>query len=185
MGPAHLGRVRPAGRLACVTEPEASTPDHQKARVSRWRKRFDRVRDGIWALLPGPLGRLIPATLVGYVLINAFTFSTDMALLTLCYRVLHVPYGLSVSTGYIIALGLAYLLNRAFNFESHSKVGGELVRYVVVVVINYTCLVLGLSKLLHGIGVQFQLARLCAATAEAAFMYTMMRFVVFRTRATS
>ncbi|MEL4505982.1 GtrA family protein [Luteococcus sp. H138] len=148
--------------------------------TTRWRHHFDRVRDGLWALLPGPLQRLIPATLIGYVLINAFTFSTDMVLLTLCYRVLHIPYGWSVSIGYIIALGLAYVLNRAFNFESHSKVGGELVRYVIVVVINYTCLVLGLSKLLHGLGVQFQLARLGAATAEAAFMYTMMRFVVFR-----
>ncbi|MEL4356910.1 MULTISPECIES: GtrA family protein [unclassified Luteococcus] len=156
------------------------TPVPSTPAVGPWRRRFDRLRDGIWGILPAPLQRVIPATLVGYVLINAFTFSTDMALLTLCYRVLHIPYGFSVSTGYIIALGLAYLLNRAFNFESHSKVGGELVRYVVVVVINYTCLVLGLSKLLHGLGVQFQLARLVAATAEAAFMYTMMRFVVFR-----
>lgn len=144
------------------------------------RQRFDRIRDGLWGLLPATVRRWIPNTLVGYCLINLFTFSTDMGLLTLCYRVFRLPYGLSVSTGYIIALGLAYVLNRALNFESHSPVGGELVRYVIVVVVNYTVLVLGFSWLLHRVGVQFQLARLCAATAEAIFMYTMMRFVVFR-----
>ncbi|MGO4957976.1 GtrA family protein [Luteococcus sp. Sow4_B9] len=149
-------------------------------RIARLRAAFDRVRDALWGVLPTPLRRLIPATLVGYCLINLFTFSTDMALLTLGYRVVGIPYGWAVSIGYIVALGLAYVLNRALNFESKSKVGGELVRYVVVVVVNYSVLVLGLSWALHRIGVQFQLARLCAATAEAIFMYTMMRFVVFR-----
>ncbi|WP_420174938.1 GtrA family protein [Luteococcus sp. OSA5] len=154
----------------------------QPTRTAALRARFDRVRDALWGVLPTPLRRVVPATLVGYCLINLFTFSTDMALLSICYRLLRIPYGWSVSIGYIVALGLAYVLNRALNFESRSKVGGELLRYVVVVLVNYGCLVLGLSWALHKLGVQFQLARLMAATAEAAFMYTMMRFVVFRHR---
>ncbi|GAA1392937.1 GtrA family protein [Luteococcus peritonei] len=148
-------------------------------RLTRWRLAFDRIRDRLWSWL-GPLRRWIPATAVGYVMINGFTFSTDVALLTLFHRGLHLPYPVSVTLGYVIALALAYLLNRTLNFESHARVGGELARYVVVTVLNYTAFVLALSWVLVHLGVQFQVARVSAATAEAVFMYLSMRFVVFR-----
>lgn len=164
-----------------TTSTETPTPaGSTQAEPSRWRRRFDRFRDGLWALFPAAIRRHLPVTLVGYCLINLFTFSTDMALLWVGYRLVGLPYPAAVSGGYVVALALAYALNRTLNFESHSPVGGELARYVLTVLVNYTVLVVGLSWLLHHLGVHFQLARLLAATAEAAFMYCMMRWVVFR-----
>lgn len=147
---------------------------------NRWRERFDLVSDWLWARLPRPLRGWIPVTAVGYVMINGFTFSTDMALLTGFHRGLGLPYPLSVTLGYLITLALAYAMNRWLNFESHAPVGGQLARYVVVTVLNYGVLVLGLSSGLVHLGVHFQLARLVAATAEAIFMYCCLRWVVFR-----
>jgi hypothetical protein len=40
--------------------------------------------------------------------------------------------------------------------------------------------VLGLTDLLASAGVYFELARVIAACCEAAYLYTMMRWVVFR-----
>ncbi|GAB2470036.1 hypothetical protein GCM10027030_00930 [Luteococcus sediminum] len=129
-------------------EPSVDSP-------SPWRRRFDRFRDGLWSLFPQAIRHHLPVTLVGYCLINLLTFSTDMALLWFGFRVASLPYPVAVSAGYIVALALAYALNRTLNFESNSPVGGELARYVVTVVVNYALLVVGLSSLLHHVGVHF------------------------------
>ena len=147
--------------------------------AGHWRRRFDLVRDWLWARL-GPLRRWIPATAVGYVMINGFTFTTDVVLLTVFHRVLALPYPLSVSAGYVVALALAYLLNRAMNFNSHGSVGNEMASYVLVTVLNYALFVLALSSGLEYLGVHYLAARVTAATCEAVFMYLCLRFVVFR-----
>lgn len=156
------------------------TPESEGRVLDRFRAGFDAVRHGIHRLLPGPLKRWVPHTAIGYLMINALTFSLDVSLMTLAYKVGHLPYPVAVSIGYVIALALAYLLNRAFNFSSHGAVGGELVRYVVVVVINYAALVVGISWLGVKLGLQFQVSRVVASCAEAAFMYCALRWVVFR-----
>ena len=52
--------------------------------------------------------------------------------------------------------------------------------YVVVVVVNYLAFILGVSSLLTALGVDYRFARLGAGACEAVFMYSMMRWVVFR-----
>lgn len=161
----------------------ASRQPHPAA-ASRAIAVFDAIRDGIWGLLPVPLNRWIPATAVGYVLINSCTFSLDIAMMSLLFDLAHLPYPVAVSIGYACALSLGYVLNRVLNFESHAKVGGEAVRYVVVAVANYLVLVVGLSWLLHSaLNVQAQLARIMAACAEAVAMYCCLRWWVFPRRA--
>lgn len=144
------------------------------------RRRFDLLRDWLWALLPGQLGHFIPATAIGYVLINSFTFSVDIALMTVLFRVVGLPYPVSVSLGFLVAFALAYVLNRALNFESHGAVGRELIRYGLVVAVNYFGLVVGLSTALKSTGMHFQVARVTAACVEAVFMYCSLRWFVFR-----
>lgn len=146
------------------------------------RARFDAVRDALWHLLPRPVRRWVPATAIGYALINGFTFATDMAVMTLCHHVLALPYALSLSAGFVVGFGLAFVLNRALNFHSHGAVGAELVRYVAVIATNYAVLVVGLSTALVAVGVQYQLARLVAAALEAVFMYCALRWFVFAGR---
>ncbi len=79
-----------------------------------------------------------------------------------------------------MAFGLAFVLNRWLNFQSHGPVGRQTWRYVVTVVANYLLFILALSTTLEWVGVQFLAARLIAGACEAVFMYLMMRSFVFR-----
>jgi hypothetical protein len=72
------------------------------------------------------------------------------------------------------------VLNRAFNFRSHGNLGPQTRKYVVATGINYAAFVLGLGSGLTAMGVQYQLARILSGLCEGAYMYSMMRWVVFR-----
>jgi len=85
-----------------------------------------------------------------------------------------------VTTGYAIAFTVSFALNRQFNFRSHAPVGGQVVRYVGVVAVNFLVILLGLTTLLAALGVQYQLARIVAGVCEAVFMYCSLRWFVFR-----
>ncbi len=67
-----------------------------------------------------------------------------------------------------------------FQFASHAPVGPQLGIYVVVVVVNYLAFILGLVSLLTALGVDYRIARVGAGACEAVFMYSMMRWVIFR-----
>jgi len=133
----------------------------------------------IWRLLPRPLRHRVPTSFVGFALINGFTFSVDLALLALLYRGVGLPHPVAITLGYVVAFGLAFVLNRRFNFHAHGPVAGQVARWIVVVLLNYVVLVLGVGSGLHAIGVPFLLARVVAAGAEAVWMYSMMRWWVF------
>lgn len=119
---------------------------------------------------------------VGFAMINGFTFSVDIGLLALLYRGLGLPHPLAITIGYVVAFGLAFVLNRRFNFHAHGPVTGQAARWALVVAINYVALVLGLGGGLHLIGVPFLLARVVAGCAEAVWMYSTMRWWVFASR---
>lgn len=137
----------------------------------------------IWHLLPRAIRTRVPMSFVGFALINGFTFSVDLGLLALLYRGAGLPHPLAITIGYVVAFGLAFVLNRRFNFHAHGPVAGQAVRWALVVAVNYVALVLGLGSGLHAIGVPFLIARVVAACAEAVWMYSTMRWWVFATRA--
>lgn len=51
---------------------------------------------------------------------------------------------------------------------------------VVVVVINYLAFILGVGSELAALGLDYQLSRLLAGACKAVYMYSAMRWVVFR-----
>jgi putative flippase GtrA len=75
---------------------------------------------------------------------------------------------------------ISYVANRVLNFRSHDDVGRQFPVYVAVSVSNYLIFVLGLTDLLSAVGVYYELSRVLAACCEAVYLYTMLRFVVFR-----
>ena len=75
---------------------------------------------------------------------------------------------------------ISYVLNRVLNFRSHDDVGRQFPVYVAVSASNYLIFVLGLTDLLSAVGVYYELSRVIAACCEAVYLYTMLRFVVFR-----
>jgi hypothetical protein len=46
--------------------------------------------------------------------------------------------------------------------------------------VNYLALVLGVCSALSAVGVEYHLARIVAGVCEAVFVYSAMRWVVFR-----
>jgi putative flippase GtrA len=130
--------------------------------------------------LPFGLGAIVAPTFVGFCVINGFTFAIDLTILTELRAALGLPVPIAVTVAYGCAFALSYVLNRIFNFQSHAPVGPQVATYIVVVVVNYLAFILGVTTALAAIGMQYQLSRLAAGICEAAYMYSALRWLVFR-----
>jgi putative flippase GtrA len=157
-----------------VSSPPALSRAHDRG------ERFARLTGALARRLPFGLSRVVPPSLLGFAVINGFTFGVDIAVLTLLRSGFHWPLPVAVTVGYVVGFGLAFFLNRAFNFRAHGPVGAQMGVYVVVVTVNYLLWILGVGSGLAYLGVDYHLARLCAGVCEAAYMYAAMRWVVFR-----
>ena len=118
-------------------------------------------------------------TLIRYLLIGAFTFGLDLALLTVVRSGLGWPLPVAVTIGYAVALSVNYALNRVLNFRSHAPLGPESLRYAGAVAVNFGVVLLGVTTGLAAVGVPYQVARVAAGGAEGIFMYCAMRWFVF------
>ena len=129
--------------------------------------------------LPPRLRRLVPRELAGFAVIGAFTFSLDLALLAVLRERTGLPLPAAVSIAYLVAFGLNFVLNRTLNFRSHAPVGGQVLRYAVVLLGDYL-LTVGVSSGLSSLGAGFLLARVTASFLVAVFTYSASRWWVFR-----
>jgi putative flippase GtrA len=143
-------------------------------------ERFHRFCVHVTARLPFGLNSIVAPTFLGFVLINSFTFFVDLVILTALHGGLRAPLPIAVTAGYACAFALSYFLNRTLNFRSHAPVGPQVAVYVVVVIINYLAFILGVSNGLAALGVEYHVARIVAGACEAVYMYSAMRWVVFR-----
>jgi putative flippase GtrA len=130
--------------------------------------------------LPFGLSGAVAPSLLGYLLINLCTFFLDLAVLAITRGALKWPLPAAVTLSYGSASAVSYTLNRVLNFRSHGPLGTQLPVYAAVIASNYLIFVLGVTDALAAVGVYFELARVVAALCEAAYLYTMMRWVVFR-----
>jgi putative flippase GtrA len=130
--------------------------------------------------LPFGLSEIVAPTLLGFALINACTFSLDLACLTALHGGLGWPLPVAITIAYGTAFSVSYVLNRVLNFHSHGAVATQVPVYVAVVVTNYLVWILGVGDGLATAGVDYRLARVLAGMGEAVFMYCALRWVVFR-----
>ncbi len=142
--------------------------------------RFHRSCVAVVGRLPLGLNSIVAPTFLGFTLINGFTFGIDLMLLSGLHAGLGLPVPFAVTVAYSCAFTLSYCLNRTMNFGSHAAVGPQFAVYVVVVVANYLAFILAVSSALTALGLDFRLARILAGCCEAVFMYSAMRWVVFR-----
>lgn len=143
-------------------------------------ERYHALMLAIVRRLPFGLSRIVAPSFLGFAIINGFTFSVDLGLLSLGHGLLKWPYAAAVTVSYLTAFALSFVLNRAFNFRSHGALGEQTTRYAVAVGINYAAFVLGVGSALTAAGVEYQLARVLSGLCEGVYMYTVMRWVVFR-----
>lgn len=132
--------------------------------------------------LPFGLNMLVPPSFVGFALINGFTFGVDLVLLTLGHGVAGLPLPVAITVAYVCAFALSFVLNRTFNFRSHAPVGRQAVLYAIAVAVNYFAFILGAGAGLAALGLQYHLARIVAGACEAAFLYSVLRWIVFSER---
>lgn len=154
-------------------------PVHARNRAARG-ERFTAAMAAIVRRLPSGLAGILPPSLLGFAVINSFTFALDLGLLMALHGGLRWPLPVSITVAYITAFGLSYLLNRALNFRSHGPVGPQVAVYAVVVIVNYLAWILGAGDGLAALGLDYRLARIAAGTCEALYMYAAMRWLVFR-----
>lgn len=151
-----------------------------RANGVRLADRFHRFCAAAVACLPFGLNSVVAPTFLGFALINGFTFLVDILLLTALHGWLGVALPFAVTLAYACAFTLSYCLNRTMNFRSHAPVGPQFAIYLVVVVVNYLAFILGVSTALTALGIDFRVARILAGCCEAVYMYSAMRWVVFR-----
>jgi putative flippase GtrA len=147
-------------------------------------ERFHRLCELVVARLPFGLDSIVAPTFLGFAVLNSFTFAVDLVLLTVLHGGLRVPLAAAVTAAYACAFTLSYFLNRILNFRSHGAVGPQFAVYVLVVVVNYLAFILGVSSGLAALGVEYHVARVVAGACEAVYMYSAMRWVVFRPSST-
>ena len=153
------------------------------ARTQRWDargERFTAVMAAIVHRLPFGLAGILPPSLLGFAIINGFTFTIDLGVLTTLHGGLRWPLPVSITVAYLTAFGLSYLLNRVLNFRSHGAVGPQIAVYIAVVIVNYLVWILGVGDGLAALGLDYRLARIVAGACEALYMYAAMRWLVFR-----
>ena len=153
------------------------------ARTQRWDargERFTAVMAAIVHRLPFGLAGILPPSLLGFAIINGFTFTIDLGVLTTLHGGLRWPLPVSITVAYLTAFALSYLLNRVLNFRSHGAVGPQIAVYIAVVIVNYLVWILGVGDGLAALGLDYRLARIVAGAGEALYMYAAMRWLVFR-----
>ena len=153
------------------------------ARTQRWDargERFTAVMAAIVHRLPFGLAGILPPSLIGFAVINGFTFTIDLGVLTTLHGGLRWPLPVSITVAYLTAFALSYLLNRVLNFRSHGAVGPQIAVYIAVVIVNYLVWILGVGDGLAALGLDYRLARIVAGACEALYMYAAMRWLVFR-----
>lgn len=146
----------------------------------RLAERFHQLCVAAVARLPFGLGSVVAPTFLGFVLINGFTFGVDLLILTGLHGRLRIALPIAVTIAYACAFALSYFLNRTLNFRSHAPVGPQVAVYIVVVAVNYLAFILGVSNVLSMLHVEYHVARILAGVCEAVYMYSAMRWVVFR-----
>src|SRR3954447_8109688 len=147
--------------------PAGSAEESSPGRSERLAARFSALAAAVAAALPLGLGRVVTGSVIGFAVINGFTFGVDLLVLTALHGGLGVPLGVAVTLGYAGAFGLGFVLNRRLNFRSHAPVGRRLGWYAAAVVVNYAVVLLGVTEALAAVGTPYQLARVAAGAGEA------------------
>ncbi|MEU4419563.1 GtrA family protein [Actinoplanes sp. NPDC024001] len=115
-----------------------------------------------------------------FLLVGGFSYAFDVGLLILLHGVLAVPLAVATSASFLFTLLVNFGLNRIFAFRSTGLVGVALLRYLVLVLVNYVTTLLLVTGL-DALGVSYVVAKTVATVGNAVMNYVAYRRWVFRT----
>ena len=165
---------------AVSSAPAAPSADSPASGARRAPEVFLRLITAIHSVLPGFVRSRLPVTFIGYAIINGSAFILDIICLRIFNNHLHWWFPMAVTVGYAIAGIYSFLLNRWLNFQSHGHVVEQGAGYSVGLISQYVVFILGLSSLLHWLGMNATLARVISACCEGIYLYVFIRMWVFR-----
>ena len=165
---------------AVSSAPAAPSADSPASGARRAPEVFLRLITAIHSVLPGFVRSRLPVTFIGYAIINGSAFILDIICLRIFNNHLHWWFPMAVTVGYAIAGIYSFLLNRWLNFQSHGHVVEQGAGYSVGLISQYVVFILGLSSLLHWLGMNATLARVISACCEGIYLYVFIRLWVFR-----
>ena len=165
---------------AVSSAPAAPSADSPASGARRAPEVFLRLITAIHSVLPGFVRSRLPVTFIGYAIINGSAFILDIICLRIFNNHLHWWFPMAVTVGYAIAGVYSFLLNRWLNFQSHGHVVEQGAGYTVGLISQYVVFILGLSSLLHWLGMNATLARVISACCEGIYLYVFIRLWVFR-----
>jgi putative flippase GtrA len=118
-----------------------------------------------------------------FCLTGGFVFGVDLSMLWLWSR--FTPPLVAVSAAYVIAVTVHFCLNKWWVFEQGaSPAGAQFVRYVLAVAACWLCTVVIVSLALKFVTPEVFVAKLMAMPPTTALGFGLMKFFVFRQKAT-
>lgn len=125
---------------------------------------------------------MIDSSALRYLLVGVASYAIDISVLTLSWRVLGFPLWLATSAGFWTSFVANFLLSRHWTFASaHVSSRSQLVRYGVLVAINYIVTVVSVGAL-HRLGMDVLVARTLVLAALTVTTYAAYRGWVFADR---
>jgi putative flippase GtrA len=121
----------------------------------------------------------VPATLVRYVAVGLLSFVVDAGTLWILYHVVGLPLWVATTSGFWLSFLVNFAANKYFTFGMRSGGRGQLVRYGVLVGLNYLA-TLGIVTGLAALGAPALLAKTVAVALLTIVNYFTYRFWVFR-----
>lgn len=113
-----------------------------------------------------------------YLLIGLSSFALDLGLLTLGYRVAHLPLWLATAAGFWGSFAYNYLLQRRFAFNARGAAVGSLFRYSTLLGFN-TLATMGIVELAQVTGPGYVVGKVAATGATTVWNYFAYKRWVF------
>jgi len=118
-------------------------------------------------------GRNLDSPLLRYVVVGVVSFTVDFGALTTSFKVLHTPLWVATSIGFWLSFVVNFLLNKHFSFQAPNRTSRQLVRYTILVTVNYL-ITLGIVDGAEAIGIGYLVGKavaLCLLTAGTYLVY--------------
>lgn len=116
--------------------------------------------------------------LLRFAVTGGLSVGVDVAVLAVLHGVLDVDLVLAASLGYLASLVVNYSLNHAWVFQSSGDHRRRLLKYGLLVVLNYV-LTIGVVAGMVELGANYLVAKLVVVVINAVLNFTLFRAWVF------
>ena len=123
--------------------------------------------------------RPLRMSLPRFFVVGALSVGTDVGCLTVLHSVLHFPLIAATTLAYGLGLLVNYSLNHTWVFAADGRLGDRLMRYGILVAINFSS-TLGLIAGLTAVGLYYLIAKAVAVAVNAVINFVAFRYWVFR-----